>query len=113
MTSTLLCTLNSIDNPGARGFQRELNGETIAVFLVKKNNEVFAYKNSCPHIRIPLEWTEDQFLTSDKSMIICANHGALFIIETGDCVSGPCNGQSLTPVDYEIIDECVYLKTMP
>jgi nitrite reductase/ring-hydroxylating ferredoxin subunit len=32
-------------------------------------------------------------------MIQCAHHGALFLIENGECVTGPCAGQSLRKVD--------------
>jgi len=30
------------------------------------------------------------------SLIQCATHGALFLIESGECIAGPCAGQSLT-----------------
>jgi nitrite reductase/ring-hydroxylating ferredoxin subunit len=73
------------------------------LFAVKKDGKVFVYKNSCPHLWIALNWEDDQFLDSSKSMIQCANHGALFIIENGNCVSGPCNGRKLTSVAFDII----------
>ena len=73
------------------------------LFAVKKEGEVFVYKNSCPHIEVPLNWHEDEFLDSSKSMIQCANHGALFVIENGYCVSGPCTGRKLTAVAFDII----------
>ena len=35
------------------------------------------------------------FLDSSASLIQCATHGALFLIESGECIAGPCAGQSL------------------
>ena len=41
----------------------------------------------------------DQFLDPSNSLIQCATHGALFLIENGECVAGPCAGQSLTAIE--------------
>jgi nitrite reductase/ring-hydroxylating ferredoxin subunit len=51
----------------------------------------------------------DQFLDIDGGFIQCSVHGALFQIENGFCVRGPCAGQSLQPVALEISDGQVYL----
>ncbi len=34
----------------------------------------------------------------------CGQHGALFEIETGQCVDGPCEAKSLEPIAVAIID---------
>ena len=73
----------------------ELNNQHL--FAVKKDGQLFVYINSCPHIGIPLEFQPDEFLDMEKRFIQCANHGALFEIETGDCIAGPCAGQCLDP----------------
>ena|SRR5688572_13430352 len=78
-------------------------------FAVKKQNKIYVYKNSCPHIGVALEWVEDQFLDSSHSMIQCANHGALFVIESGKCVAGPCTGQKLTAVKFDVVDGFIWL----
>ena len=77
-------------------------------FAVKKFGKIYAYRNSCPHIGVGLEWVENQFLDSSASMIQCANHGALFVIETGKCVAGPCSGQKLKPISLQLIDDILY-----
>lgn len=69
--------------------------ENINLFIVRYQGTVVAYINSCPHRKVPLEWVPDQFLDYDKQFIHCATHGALFTIEDGLCISGPCNRQSL------------------
>jgi nitrite reductase/ring-hydroxylating ferredoxin subunit len=56
-----------------------------------------------------LDWTPDRFLSADGSMLICATHGALFEIATGVCVSGPCQGDQLTQVEFSIRDGMVLI----
>ena len=70
----------------------------ISLFIVNKHDRLFAYLNQCPHIGVELNWNPDQFLNHDHSLIQCATHGALFMIETGECISGPCLRQALTPI---------------
>lgn len=107
MTGSIrLCALADIPDEGSKGFQ--LSGRKL--FAVKKLGKVYLYQNACPHLGIALEWVEDQFLDSSRSMIQCANHGALFVIESGKCVSGPCSGQRLVPMAYELRDDAVYLS---
>ncbi len=105
MLATDLRTTDIPEN-GSKGF--ECNGEKY--FAVKKDHTVYIYKNSCPHIGVALEWVEDQFLDSSHTMIQCVNHGALFVIESGDCVAGPCCGLNLTAVKFEVVDDVIYLN---
>lgn len=70
------------------------------LFAVKRDGQIFLYRNSCPHLGTPLEWEEDTFLDPDGALIQCATHGALFEIETGRCIAGPCLGQHLQKIPY-------------
>ncbi len=90
-----LCLLSDIPDPGAKGFVVERAGQRLKVFVVRRDGEVFGYVNSCPHLGVPLELDPDAFLDLDKSRILCANHAALFDIDDGLCVRGPCAGRSL------------------
>ncbi len=83
--------LEAIPDPGARGFEHQ--GQ--AFFVVRKDGEVYAYRNRCPHTGAPLEWLPHQFLDMDNSFIQCAIHGALFRVRDGLCLRGPCVNQSL------------------
>lgn len=102
-----LCRLDELADPGSKGF------ETIAgekpFFLVRRGAEVFGYRNNCPHYGAPLDWKPDAFLSYDKDMILCSMHSALFNIDDGICVDGPCPGQGLEPVPLELKDGSVYL----
>ena len=79
-----------------------------AIFVVKKNEQFYGYINSCPHIGIELEFHQDQFLDEDAELIVCSSHGALFEIETGNCLAGPCIGQALESIELVIRQDSVY-----
>lgn len=100
-----LCRVDDIAEGASRGF--ELQGN--AVFAVKKDNAVYVYHNRCPHLGVQLEWQEDQFLDPDGALIQCSTHGAIFLIEDGNCVGGPCVGASLTPVEHRIDGDAIYV----
>ncbi|MAR91441.1 MAG: Rieske (2Fe-2S) protein [Pseudomonadota bacterium] len=95
---TVLCHSDELEEQSARGF--EVGGQRL--FAVKKDGVIYVYRNSCPHIGIPLEFQPDEFLDLEKQFIQCANHGALFEMETGHCVAGPCVGQTLTAVEFQL-----------
>lgn len=82
------------------GRSRGLESDGIFLFAVKRDGRVYLYQNRCPHLGTPLEWEEDQFLDADGALIQCATHGALFEIESGRCLAGPCKGQYLQAVPY-------------
>jgi nitrite reductase/ring-hydroxylating ferredoxin subunit len=103
--SIRLCALDDIPDEGSKGFH--VSGRKL--FAVKQRGKVYLYQNACPHLGIALEWVEDQFLDSSRSMIQCANHGALFVIDSGKCVSGPCSGQKLKTIAYELRDGDIYI----
>jgi nitrite reductase/ring-hydroxylating ferredoxin subunit len=86
-----LCAPNELAEGQSRGFVIEDE----KLFAVRKDGQVFVYRNRCPHKGISLEWLPDQFLDTSASLIQCATHGALFLIDSGECVAGPCAGQSL------------------
>jgi nitrite reductase/ring-hydroxylating ferredoxin subunit len=95
----VLCNVEDIAHESAKGF--EING--ILLFAVRKDGAIYVYRNRCPHLGINLEWNEDQFLDSDNALIQCSTHGALFIIESGECVAGPCRGELLAPISHVIV----------
>jgi len=97
-------SLEQLDDPGTQGFELpDVETTGAAFFVIKKNAQVYAYRNKCPHTGAPLEWVPDQFLDLDNSFIQCAIHGALFRVGDGVCLRGPCAGQALSdlPVQQE------------
>lgn len=103
---TLLCATQELSKTSAKAFQV---GDK-RLFVVKENQSFFAYLNNCPHRQVPLDWDNEQFLDYDEELIQCSTHGALFVINTGVCVSGPCLGDKLTKVEIFVEDEKLYLR---
>lgn len=89
-----LCASEDIAEGAAKGF---VAGRTL-LLVVRKAGALHAYVNSCPHIGTPLDFSPDRFLSFDAQYILCSTHGALFEIDSGECVSGPCAGDSLDPL---------------
>jgi nitrite reductase/ring-hydroxylating ferredoxin subunit len=101
---TVLCRLDDIPAPGSRGFTLGQGVEAEEFFIVRDETGVYAYENNCPHRGGLLDWTPDRFLTRDKTHILCATHGAVFRMNDGFCVGGPCVGKSLSPVAITVRD---------
>ncbi len=103
-----LCHIKEIADPGSKGFKFAEQ----SVFAVHLRGEIYVYRNSCPHLGIELNWQEDQFLDYDDSLIQCTTHGALFIIENGHCVAGPCMGKALEPIPFHLTNGMIVLPTL-
>jgi hypothetical protein len=54
-----------------------------------------------PHAGLPLAQELDRYLTPDGDLIMCSWHGAVFTVEAGACVGGPCVGAKLSPWPVE------------
>jgi nitrite reductase/ring-hydroxylating ferredoxin subunit len=100
-----ICHTLDIPDNQSKGF--DINGRLF--FIVNKSGEYRAYKNSCPHLGIQLEMMPDQFLDTTHSLIQCSMHGALFRIEDGLCISGPCVDQKLKDTVIDIREDRIYL----
>lgn len=81
-----------------------------ALLAVRKGHIVHVYENSCPHIGAPLDFVPGQFLNVEKTHIQCSTHGALFDINSGLCVQGPCKGDHLKPLKSVVIDGAVIVE---
>lgn len=104
-----LCSVEDIPEGGSRAFVVRVSDIAQDIFLVRREHDVVAYSNSCPHTKGPLDWVPGQFLNLAGDLIQCATHDALFRIEDGLCISGPCAGQSLLPVPIRIANHSVWL----
>lgn len=104
LSEQFICTSDDIQKGDAKGFCVD----DVRFFIVNNDGQFLAYINSCPHLKIPLEWQENAFFCKDTDLLRCATHGALFLPENGLCVSGPCIGQSLQRVDLIVRAEGIY-----
>ncbi len=94
---------------GSRGFSVETETFVLDLFLVRQADRLYGYENSCPHTGGPLDWTPDQFLDLDGRWIQCATHDALFAIQDGSCIAGPCAGDRLNALDVQLEEGVVWL----
>lgn len=106
MSAKPLCHVAELPNPGSR----ELNIAGESCFLVRRGQAVFVYQNHCPHTGAPLNLMPDRFLDYDRKYIQCSTHGALFEMDSGQCVAGPCTGQYLDMVPCHIENGALYLR---
>jgi nitrite reductase/ring-hydroxylating ferredoxin subunit len=98
----LLCRLDEVPDGGSRGFAlRDDAGREVRVFAVRRGETLWAYRNVCPHRGTPLDWRPHDFLDREGRHIVCATHGAVFQVEDGVCIAGPCPGDQLAPVPLE------------
>ena len=93
-----LISIDEIDEGNSKG----IDYENAYLFVIKKNDQIHLYWNRCPHLGTPLEWQEDKFLDEDGELIKCSTHGALFNIDDGLCLIGPCKGKNLQKIPFTI-----------
>lgn len=98
-----LCRVDEIAEGRARNFVLQMRDGRFHGFVVRRDGGVYGYVDRCPHAGVPLARALDEYLTPDGRLIACSWHGALFTIEQGTCVGGPCVGQQLSawPVRVE------------
>jgi nitrite reductase/ring-hydroxylating ferredoxin subunit len=102
--------LSEIEDPGCREFAIGDGDWPFRGFVVRQGNEVFAYQNYCVHAGHPLNWSPNRFLTKDKTAIMCASHGAIYTIDSGECFAGPGSGKALRKVDVIVRDGVIYVS---
>ena len=83
-----LVPLDAIPDGGARNFVLQMKAGRFHGFVVRKGDRIFGYRDRCPHMGLPL----------------AQELGALFDIESGRCVGGPCAGARLTPWPVAVAD---------
>lgn len=100
MTLHALCATGAIGEGQCKQF--EIDGHKL--FVVHHRGQFYAYRNRCPHLGIELQWQPDQFLDYDGELIQCSTHNALFVIEDGECVAGPCRGAALESLPLKVTE---------
>lgn len=87
------------------GFGRARSG-----FVVRYDGRFHAFRNLCPHWSTPLDADGDDLFDTATGEIVCQTHGARFDAESGECVAGPCRGQSLERLSAEVDGDRVVVK---
>ena len=105
--SKQLCRILEIADGGALAVSAG-GDKPLSVVLIRRHDQVFAYENSCPHALMKLDWEPGKFLFTPAGKLVCPQHGASFIAETGECVLGPCLGAYLQPFSIRLEDGAVW-----
>ncbi len=108
--STPLATLEQIADGAFAEVEATVDGDAESLVLYRDGERVRAWFNICPHAGRRLDWAPGQFLKSREGLLVCAAHGASFELRGGECVAGPCRGESLRPVEVEVREGAVWLR---
>ena len=100
---------DSIEDGGFAEVEALLDGDAESLIVHRDGHAVRAWLNVCPHAGRRLDWAPGKFLKSKEGYLVCAAHGASFELGRGDCVAGPCRGDSLRAVAVEVRDGQVVL----
>ena len=104
MQQYFICQSKDIPEYETRSFSINLEQGELEGFVLKQDGQIRAYLNHCPHLGVPLNWQPDEFMSLEGTHIQCATHGALFNLEDGYCIAGPCAGESLTALNVKVDD---------
>ena len=109
MPPSQLCNLEDIPENGAKGMVATVDGKQRNIFIVRSKHRVHVYLNWCPHNQVLIDQIPGEFFNENNSLIQCSKHGALFRIEDGYCVEGPCHGESLQKLSCELENGLIFL----
>ena len=104
-----LCDIDSLINNSvvsAIGIAKN----TKEYIVINLGEQVFVYRNRCPHLDKTLNSQAQQFLDKHNNFILCVNHSALFTIDQGLCIQGPCKGQYLQKVASTVIGQQLWIE---
>ena len=92
LEENVICAVNAV-----------INGENASIILHRRQEKILAWLNVCPHQGRRLDYAPGCFLR-EGDLLICPAHGASFSLASGECVAGPCRGESLTPVSLQQLE---------
>ena len=91
----LIARTDEIAPGGVKKFWLICQKYRLDAFLVNDRGNFHAYVNRCRHMPTPLDFVRNEFLSDDGRFLQCYTHGALYEFATGECIAGPCKGESL------------------
>ena len=106
----LICEAGEVVE-GGKGvrFTVQRYGRSEPAFMLRYGGRVHAYLNRCAHVPVQLDWVEGEFFDFSGLYLVCSTHGAAYLPENGRCISGPCSGARLVPLQVEEREGNVYL----
>ena len=102
---TLLAQIDALPAHGGKDVLFKKGDHQINIFIQKSGEKLHVFENRCPHAGTPLNMFGDKFLSLDGAYILCRTHGALFDKVSGKCTGGPCKGDYLRPIAFEVRED--------
>ena len=104
-----LCSIDHVPETGKEVFLDGPGGGTY-LLLIRRDGDILAWHNACPHQGRALNWAADRFLFDDDGRLVCPHHGATFELPSGDCIAGPCQGERLKRARVEMRDDALWFE---
>jgi nitrite reductase/ring-hydroxylating ferredoxin subunit len=78
------------------------------LIVTRRDAAIAAFHNICPHAGYPLQRADGRIVVQEERYMLCGGHGASFVLDTGACAGGPCNGAGLTRIHVIVCDGVVW-----
>lgn len=104
-----LCALDSLPNRAAAMLSIGTGSDSQDILLVREDDRVHGFVNACPHMGVELDFKPDRIAIGEGRFLRCSHHGAVFRVEDGLCIAGPCQGDTLERLPIAIRDGMVTL----
>jgi len=86
-----------------------LQVDYLMLLLYRTGDSIYLYENNCPHAQDTLDPLGGSVISSDGLLLHCQRHGAEFLSHSGECVSGPCLGDTLNAIPFTLSNGDIYL----
>ena len=105
----IICRASEIPDSQPVGFVLALAQESGApkpwpILITRKGSNYYGFENACPHQGHRLDAKPGQFMDDGGNFLTCGHHRAQFDMDSGRCFIGPCQGQSLKPIELVVDD---------
>jgi nitrite reductase/ring-hydroxylating ferredoxin subunit len=98
LTMTALGRLQDFPDLAATPLTLRLDGQELAILVVRHGNGIRAWLDLCPHRSLPLTQHGGRVLSADGTRLRCSVHLAEFCAREGHALTGGGTGMGLTPV---------------
>jgi len=110
--SVFLCNLSDLLEDKWMTFSVPEGHEDETYMVKKQGDNIFIYRNFCPHQGRRLDYAPGEFLETPDKQVVCPAHGATFKTEDGFCTGGPCAGDSLKAIPISVKDKQVFIDVI-
>lgn len=108
-----LGAITDIPDQGGRLVEVAVDGDIQSIVLLRRGEDVRAYRNRCPHFQVKLAEKPEFLQTLAGEWLRCSVHYAKFRWDDGLCFSGDCEGERLEQIHVASLGErCVVVSAI-